>query len=133
MAPDDGGDAGRRQGIGLDRQVGERVDGRALRQQGANPRQWVRGIKQRTHSAGGQLAAEPLQNGLRSRLQSDDEAGAEQQPAVLLPDRGTSAGGNHAPLAHTGLRDRRTLDGAKVCLAILGKDALNGLTGQARR
>ena len=48
------------QGVRLDRQVGQRVDSRALRQQGANPRQRVRRVEQRTYRAGGQLAAEPL-------------------------------------------------------------------------
>ena len=57
--PDDGGDAGRWQSIRLDRQVGKRVDGRALRQQGANPRQRVRRVEERAHRAGGQLAPEP--------------------------------------------------------------------------
>ena len=52
------------------------------------------------------------------------------QPAVLLPDRSTSTGGNHPLLARTRLCNCLPLDGAKVCLAILGKDALDGLTGQ---
>src|SRR5579859_2210947 len=111
--------------VHTDRDVRGRVGFLALRHQADDPFEWVGTLQQRPRTA--RLAVpEPVDDGLRSHLQVDDQVAIAQLFPIFRVDEGASSGADHLVLRGHDVVDGFALDLAKAGFTVPPKNLRDG-------